>query len=787
MKKSSRGTLDWLALICIFFLFILAANRLRLTDWADRLSVVGWLLIFGTGVGLLLGRWHIHWLLNTLASILISGVLFPLAFISMLSERAGFAARVLEIWTRILSTANQLLASQPVTDSILFLLVSGLLFWIIGLATGLALTRSGKPWLPLILLGIGLLVVEHYQQDPRRAFCTWAYALVLIILLGRLFYLRLRTAITDSGQPVGNDTEFDFNRGILFAALIIGLAALVVPQVVHLFVYQSSEQTFMSQKWERFTQNFDNVFYSLDQNQLTREEEIADDLSLGTGQIQGEDPVLYYQFNSPVQLTSPLYWRGKSYSTYSNNSWTLGNSYKQFYPSFTKLSSKTAGQSQVKAKFWVQSLLPELIQVYTTGDVTNFSRSVDAAVSTETIYEKEILAFFIDPGLKKDEIYRFDAIISMPTAAELDLAGTDYPDWVTQRYLQVPSTLTARMVTLAGELTDGKQTPYQKAAAVTQYLRTNYEYQAVIPAPPRKADPVDWFLFDYKKGFCNYYASAEVLLLRIAGVPARLSVGYTQGTSDGTGNGFTVYENDSHAWPEVYFPGYGWIPFEPTASQPEVTWSVSAAQGNSGPGLPSNLEQQAAGQPGGMNGEERANRLLEQMETGTAVPPPQRKLSTFGYILVSLAGVLAAGGLVFVGIKASRNWEAIRQSSRDTLKRILRWVYRIPLFGFWLRTLNLKPVERDFSVIEFGLLLLGEEVRPGFTARELAEHLQARIPSLAPEIQHLLAQYQEYAYSRHNTAVLENTRKVARQVFKGTVHLWWSIKVGRVRAFFDRF
>jgi transglutaminase-like putative cysteine protease len=787
MKKSSWRTLDWLALICIFFLFILAANRLRLTDWADQLGVVGWLLIFGTLLGLLLGRWRIHWLLDTIAAILLSAVLFPLVFTSMLSEKAGLIVRLLAVWERILSTANQLLAGQPVTDSILFLLVSGLLFWTIGLITGNALMRSGKPWLPLLLLGAGLLVIEHYQQDPRRAFYTWAYAVVLVILLGRLFYLRLRQEITASGQPVGNDTEFDFNRGVLFAALLIGLSALLAPRLVHLFVYQSSEQTFLSQKWERFTQNFDNVFYALNQNQLSREDEIADDLSLGTGQIQGDAPVLYYQFNSPAPLVSPLYWRGKSYSVYGNSTWYLGNSYKQYYPSFTRLSAKTAGQSQVKAKFWVQSLLPELIQVYTTGEVSSFSRTVDAAVSTETIYDKEILAFFVDPGLQMNEIYRFDALLSMPTATELDLAGLDYPDWVIQRYLQVPSDVTERMVVLAGDLTAGKQTPYQKAVSVTQYLRTNYEYQAVIPAPPRKADPVDWFLFDYKKGFCNYYASAEVLLLRIAGVPARLSVGYTQGIPDGSGNGFTVYENDSHAWPEVYFPGYGWIPFEPTASQPEVDWAVSASsQAPPLSGSLANLGQQSAGQPTGMNGEERANRLLEQMETGTATPLPQRKLSTFGYILLGLAGALLTGGLTFAGIKISKNWLAVRQSAQQMLQRFLRGIYRIPLLGFWLRTIGLKPVQRDFAVIEFGLLLLGEKVRPGFTAQELAGMLQARIPSLEAEIQYLLAQYQEYTYSKHSVTG-GNTRRVARQILWEEFRLWWNLKAGRVRAFFDRF
>ena len=94
------------------------------------------------------------------------------------------------------------------------------------------------------------------------------------------------------------------------------------------------------------------------------------------------------------------------------------------------------------------------------------------------------------------------------------------------------------------------------ADAITQYLRSNITYSSTVENPPSGQDALDWFLFDSKKGFCNYYATAEVVLLRSVGIPARMVVGFAQGEFEQP-NLYVVRERDAHAWPEVYFPGLG--------------------------------------------------------------------------------------------------------------------------------------------------------------------------------------------------------------------------------------
>jgi hypothetical protein len=102
-----------------------------------------------------------------------------------------------------------------------------------------------------------------------------------------------------------------------------------------------------------------------------------------------------------------------------------------------------------------------------------------------------------------------------------------------------------------------------------------YPYDLEVPAPPEGQDVADYFLFDLKKGYCDYYATAMVVLARASGIPARFVSGYSSGYYDAEHARYVVREMNAHSWVEVYFPEIGWVEFEPTASQPEISRTVS--------------------------------------------------------------------------------------------------------------------------------------------------------------------------------------------------------------------
>jgi hypothetical protein len=99
------------------------------------------------------------------------------------------------------------------------------------------------------------------------------------------------------------------------------------------------------------------------------------------------------------------------------------------------------------------------------------------------------------------------------------------------------------------------------------YLRANYPYTLDVPSPPPGRDAVDYFLFEAPGGFCSYYASAMAVMLRTQGVAARVVTGYAMGDYEPGRGAYRVPASAAHAWVEVYFPGYAWVEFEPTAAR----------------------------------------------------------------------------------------------------------------------------------------------------------------------------------------------------------------------------
>ncbi len=144
-----------------------------------------------------------------------------------------------------------------------------------------------------------------------------------------------------------------------------------------------------------------------------------------------------------------------------------------------------------------------------------------------------------------------------------------YPPSIT-KFLTLPDSVPERVLTLARELTATALTPYDRAQAIETYLRTSYPYTLEVTAPPPGRDVADFFLFDLKKGYCDYYATAMVVLARAAGLPARFVSGYASGTYDSSNAQYIVTEANAHSWVEIFFTDIGWVEFEPTAGLPAI-------------------------------------------------------------------------------------------------------------------------------------------------------------------------------------------------------------------------
>ena len=196
----------------------------------------------------------------------------------------------------------------------------------------------------------------------------------------------------------------------------------------------------------------------------------------------------------------------------------------------------------------------------------------------------EVVNWEFKRALPQEQPYTLYSFVSQATNDQLQVAGDEYSTFITDHYLQLPSTLPDRVRDLAERITQDAETPLDKVLAIENYLRNEggFEYSQDIESPPTNADGVDWFLFETKTGYSDYFGSSMTVMLRSVGVPARMAAGYAPGEVDIPGR-WAIRDRDSHGWTQAYFPGHGWIDFEPTTAwasldRGELTVDVGASE-----------------------------------------------------------------------------------------------------------------------------------------------------------------------------------------------------------------
>ena len=227
--------------------------------------------------------------------------------------------------------------------------------------------------------------------------------------------------------------------------------------------------------------------------------------------------------------------------------------------SLNRTIQRTAGTASDSA------LAQELPPGFELNQVSRDGGAIQSVTLTEVIPEQpDTLSLRAVRGnAKAGDTYQITSSVSLAEPEDLRRAGVNYPTWVMVKYTQLPAELPQRVRDLASQLTAGADTPYDKAMAIENYLKT-LNYSLEVEPPPYNADGVDHFLFTLREGYSEYFGSAMTVMLRSEGIPARLATGYTVGDKLPNHDVYIVTDSHSHAWVEVFFPTYGWIALEPT-------------------------------------------------------------------------------------------------------------------------------------------------------------------------------------------------------------------------------
>ncbi|SER62779.1 protein of unknown function [Gracilibacillus ureilyticus] len=294
------------------------------------------------------------------------------------------------------------------------------------------------------------------------------------------------------------------------------------------------------------------------------------DSTLGGSFIQDDTPVF------EAYAKERLYWRIESKDVYTGKGWERSTQL-EYVPLRTSsfrfqtfsINEVETTPSEATLRYSPESNLSKVPFPYGSSFIMApnganlFQDRITGMMEVETgegnLINQSFTILYEDPSFNIDRLNQ--------------VSENDSPE-IRNQYLQLPDTLPQRVRDLAAEIVKEEQTRYGKAKAIENYFSANgYTYQTEdVSTPEQGEDYVDQFLFETMVGYCDNFSTSMVVMLRSLDIPARWVKGFTGGElkpdQPSLPNGFHLYEitnNNAHSWVEVYFPGIGWVPFEPTS------------------------------------------------------------------------------------------------------------------------------------------------------------------------------------------------------------------------------
>ncbi|MBI3162123.1 MAG: transglutaminase domain-containing protein [Chloroflexi bacterium] len=769
MNQSPARRWDLPSAVFLFFAILFSLWRLQLTGWTEGLGYVRNTAIWGLVIGLALGASAFKRRGVVLLTIGYMLVVFTWQWFNLIDfakEDAYLGDRLLILAGRLLLGLSEYVAGRPVKDPLFFIAMLCIPYWFISLISGYQMTRHANALAAILPGGIVMFLVFllHYT-DEDYSWLFGAYLFAAFLFLGRQKYLADKRKWDARRVQIPVESGMDFNNTILASAAVVILLVWLIPSALPYNNAIRKTWNDTSKKWFARNERWENMFASAKQDAVPVNDFYRDTMPLGTYAKQGES-IAFLVYTQPSPVEPPrLYWRGRIYDRFEDGRWTTSNTKSATFSPHNNDLEIADAQNRIGFDFTFNMYLSGQTILYAAAQPVWVSHP--ANILYKTVYEGErqenvsgmaetmdITTMQAVPFLTEGESYHTTSLIANPSADQLRTAGEEYPAWVTDEYLQLPNDFSVRIQSLAFEITADSKTPYDKTAAITEYLRQEIKYIPSVKLPAESVDPLEYFLFDSKQGFCNYYASAEVLMLRSIGVPARLAVGFAQGESNLQNTFYTVRERDAHAWPEVYFPKYGWVEFEPTVNQAALIRPDK------------NEEPEPIATP-----EILAPDPIIQEDA----PPEPVDSSPAGFftrtriILISLAvlGLTLSLFLFLINKSLASNTRAaiaIRSAIESGAWPSPAWLQH------WARWLELTSIERAFHSVNTALTWMDKTPNLHATPAERAAMLTELIPAIAPSVNILLREHHADLFTP-NAGDSSLARREARKILWRVAYL----------------
>ncbi len=539
----------WSGFLLALVLVLVYPTSLTQASWVNIDAQFGWLAVFGLASGTLVANSRVR----RLPSLLLGaglGTLFSVIFTTLAAPEGAFREKLLLLGSHVNNWFTQVAQGEAGTDPTAFTLFLGGTVWTAAFLGAFALQRDRRPWDLVAWSGVCLVVNISLALRPLLLDLI-VFSIIALVLLTRLHVATLTDRWDQRRiEPVG-DMEWRLLRGGLSWTFALIILASVSPRIGAADTLSHAWNTFDG-PWHNVENEWQRFFAGVRGPSRVQGVSFTENVPLGLPPNLGDRVVMY------VTAPEGRFWRALAYDLYTGTGWKSTDDH-------TAINVDASGyQARKKIEITIETVTPHGTLLFAPNEPLTANVPRQFTIGDDRTFSSSLRARNQSQAAGK---YVVQAAVSTADKPTLRKAGTNYPAAVADRYLQLPASLSQRARALAHRIGDRESDPYDKAEAIEHYLRTNYRYSTVVKPPPPGRDAVDWFLYDLREDFCEYFASAMVVMLRELGVPARVVEGFTPGTFDANVQKYVVREQDAHAWVEVYFAGYGWVEFEPTPSQ----------------------------------------------------------------------------------------------------------------------------------------------------------------------------------------------------------------------------
>jgi transglutaminase-like putative cysteine protease len=545
--------------------------------WAEGLGILYLVAVGSALAGFFLAKSQFPGAVAHLFS-LVYGVAW-VAFLggTLLAPQFTWREKLIELGNRINAWLWEALHGGTSSDNLMFVLFLAAMLWLAGYLSAWYNFRQHKAWESIIPCGLVLLWNLYYAPEKLQLSLVAYLFFALLVVVTSNLQIRKREWRT-ARVKYSADISLAFLRaGVIFSLVVISLAWLAPDAAANQWL--SDMGSHLEGPWLEVQENWGRLFSALRNYGKAYPNPFGNALRF-TGPVHLSEVAVM-----DVQAAAGRYWRAATYDQYTGSGWRnndkeslkleaddpsplalpkyelrqeITQTITTFLPGRTLLFAAAEPQRVDLPAWAVASYVPP---IPAGEDAESYAKKEGVITSVSMLYSR----FYLRQG----QSYIVASSLSMADEDSLRAAGEDYPEWIQSRYLQLPSTLPRRVRYLAEVITSDDENAYDKATALETYLRS-IKYNELIEAPPAGQDGVDYFLFDIREGYCDYYASAMAVMARAVGIPARVAAGYGQGEYNPDTGAYRVREKNAHAWVEVYFPRYGWVEFEPTAAEPVI-------------------------------------------------------------------------------------------------------------------------------------------------------------------------------------------------------------------------